>query len=194
MIVALADNIYKSMQLKAAIKVYKAFLEEIEPSEKSAYIKSKYGDECAEYLKSLGITDGGYSPKTKLAPATDKYTSVEFAVKFKGISTIPSFNAFVKKATSGKSFNNGEALLEPAYNECQKVKATLSEKDFVDWLKTHIKVANKEAAELYEKIVEDKFSIVIGQTWFSDLDMNNPMLVSNGIDVTFEIKDVEVEI
>jgi len=190
----LANAIYQSMQLKAAIKVYKAFLEEIEPPEKSAYIKSKYGDECAEYLKTLGITDGGYSPKTKLANPTDKYMSVEFAVKFKGMSTVPSFNAFMKKVNTGKALTNAEALLEPAYNECKQQKGALAEKDFVAWLKAQIKDASKKAAELYEKIVEDKFSIVIGQTWFSDLDANNPTLVSNGVDVTFELKDVEIEI
>ena len=35
---------------------------------------------------------------------------------------------------------------------------------------------------------------MIGQTWFADLDVNNPTLVNHGIDVAFEIKDVEVEI
>jgi len=190
----LADTIYENMQCKAAVKVYKGFLEEVEPTEKSAGIKDKYGDECAEYLKSLGITDGGFSPKTKQAEATDKYMAVEFAVKFKGLSTIPSYNALIKKLATGKALTAGEELLKPAYDECVAKKASMSEKDFIGWLKTSIKTANKKAGNLYEKIVEDKFSIVVGQTWFSDLDLNNPTLVSNGVDVTFEIKDTEVEI
>ena len=191
---ALADTIYDNMSLKASVKVYKGFLEEVKPSEKSEDIKAKYGDECAEYLKSLGITDSGFNPKTTLSKPTDKYMSVEFAVKFKGLSTIPSYNALVKKIATGKALTAGEQLLKPAYDECVKQKAALSESDFIDWLEEQIKVASQKANALYEKVVEDKFSIVIGQTWFSDLDVNNPTLVSNGVQVTFEIKDTEVEI
>ena len=75
-----------------------------------------------------------------------------------------------------------------------KQKSALSESDFIDWLEEQIRVSTEKANALYEKIIEDKFSIVIGQTWFGDLDVNNPTLVSNGVPVTFEIKDVEVEI
>ena len=191
---ALADNLYENMKCKAAVKVYKGFLDELEPPEKSAGIKDQYGEDCAEYLKSLGITDGGFSPKTKQAEATDKYMAVEMAIKFKGLSTIPSYNALLKKLSSGKALTAGEELLKPAYDECVAKKASMPQKDFIGWLKTNIKTTNKKAGNLYEKAIEDKFSIVVGQTWFSDLDLNNPTLVSNGVDVTFEIKDTEVEI
>lgn len=191
---SLADTIHEYMSLKASVKVYKGSLEEVNPAEKSKDIKEKYGDECAEYLKSVGITDSGFNPKTTLSKPTDKYMSVEFAIKFKGISTIPSYNALLKKLSTGKSLTVSEQLLKPAYDECVKQKAALSEHDFIDWLEEQIQTATKKANALYEKVVEDKFSIVIGQTWFSDLDVNNPTLVSNGVNVSFEIKDVEVEI
>ena len=191
---SLADAIHENMSLKASVKVFKGFLEEVKPAEKSQDIKAKYGEECAEYLKSVGITDSGFNPKTTLSKPTDKYMSVEFAVKFKGLSTIPSYNALLKKLSTGKPLTVGEQLLKPAYDECVKQKSALSESDFIDWLEEQIRVSTEKANALYEKIIEDKFSIVIGQTWFSDLDVNNPTLVSNGVPVTFEIKDVEVEI
>ena len=191
---SLADAIHENMSLKASVKVFKGFLEEVKPAEKSQDIKAKYGEECAEYLKSVGITDSGFNPKTTLSKPTDKYMSVEFAVKFKGLSTIPSYNALLKKLSTGKPLTVGEQLLKPAYDECVKQKSALSESDFIDWLEEQIRVSTEKANALYEKIIEDKFSIVIGQTWFGDLDVNNPTLVSNGVPVTFEIKDVEVEI
>ena len=191
---SLADAIHENMSLKASVKVFKGFLEEVRPAEKSQDIKAKYGEECAEYLKSVGITDSGFNPKTTLSKPTDKYMSVEFAVKFKGLSTIPSYNALLKKLSTGKPLTVGEQLLKPAYDECVKQKSALSESDFIDWLEEQIRVSTEKANALYEKIIEDKFSIVIGQTWFGDLDVNNPTLVSNGVPVTFEIKDVEVEI
>ena len=191
---SLADAIHENMSLKASVKVFKGFLEEVKPAEKSQDIKAKYGEEFAEYLKSVGITDSGFNPKTTLSKPTDKYMSVEFAVKFKGLSTIPSYNALLKKLSTGKPLTVGEQLLKPAYDECVKQKSALSESDFIDWLEEQIRVSTEKANALYEKIIEDKFSIVIGQTWFGDLDVNNPTLVSNGVPVTFEIKDVEVEI
>lgn len=191
---SLADAIHENMSLKASVKVCKGFLEEVKPAEKSQDIKAKYGEECAEYLKSVGITDSGFNPKTTPSKPTDKYMSVEFAVKFKGLSTIPSYNALLKKLSTGKPLTVGEQLLKPAYDECVKQKSALSESDFIDWLEEQIRVSTEKANVLYEKIIEDKFSIVIGQTWFGDLDVNNPTLVSNGVPVTFEIKDVEVEI
>ena len=190
----LADLIWQNMESKASLKVYKAFLDEINPAEKSLDIKAKYGDDCAEYLKALGITDGGYNPKVKLSKPTDKYMSVEFAVKFKGFSTIPSFNAFMKKISSNKALNGAESLLKPAYDECIKQKSALFESAFISWLESKIDEATRNADEAYEKIVKDKFSIVIGQTWFDDLDVNNPHLTCHGTDVEFQLKDTEVEI
>lgn len=190
----LADEIYEHMMCKAAAKVYKGFLEEIKPSEKSEALKSIYGEEAAEWLKSVGITDSGFSPKVKLSKPTDKYMSVEFLVKFKGLSSVPSFNALVKKLSSGKSLTIAESLLKPAYDECVRKKQELGEEEFIQWLEDQLKLSDERADELYKKIVEDKFSILIGQTWFSDLDVNSPTLTNHGIDVTFEIKDTEVEI
>lgn len=190
----LADLIYQSFVQKASTKVYKAFLEELLPAEKSEQIRASYGDDVAEYLKSIGITDSGFSPKTTLAQAVDKYMSVELAVKFKGLSTIPSFNAFKKKIDAGKSLGAGEELLKGAYDECVANKASMPEADFIKWLESKIDANNVEFDETYRKIVESKFSIVVGQTWFSDLDINNPRLTNHGIEVEFEIKDAEVEI
>ena len=51
-----------------------------------------------------------------------------------------------------------------------------------------IDATNVEFDENYRKIVESKFSIVVGQTWFGDIDINNPRLTNHGIDVEFEIK------
>ena len=188
---ALANDTYEWMRAKADAKVCKGFLDAIRPSEKSATLKDKYGDECAEYLKSVGITDNGFSPKTKLAAPTDKYVGTEFAVKFKGFSTIPSYNALLKKLSSGKSLTSAESLLKPKYDECESHK---NDSDFADWLSAEIAKANARADALYEKIVEAKFAILVGQTWFSDLAIENPTLTSHGVAVTFEIKDTEFEI
>lgn len=188
-----AERVYQHMQAQASGKVYKGFLDELEPAEKSAGIKDKYGEECAEYLKALGITDSGFSQNVRQTPATDKYNAFEFNVAFKGLSKIPSFNEFKKKLTSGK-FNAGDMLLKPAYDECVAKKASMSEKDFIAWLKTSIKTAKKKEETLYDQIIEDKFSLIIGQSWFNDLSTEENTIVCNGMDVTFEMKDTVVEL
>lgn len=85
-------------------------------------------------------------------------------------------------------------MLRGAYDKCVASKAILPEADFVKWLEDNIDAINVEFDETYRKIVEAKFSIIVGQTWFSDLNINNPRLTNHGIDVEFEIKDAEVEI
>lgn len=187
----LADDVFKSFIAKANAKVAKAYLDAIVAPQKSANLIDKYGIECAEYLKTVGITDGGFAPKTTLSEPTDRYIGTEFTVKFKGFSTIPSYNAVAKKLASGKSLTSAEMLLKGEIDACEAHK---SNADFVDWLKAEIVKANAEADRLMLQIASQKFAIVVGQTWFDDLSISNPTIKSNGIDATFELKDTEFAI
>lgn len=182
--------LYSEMKCKATEKVYKAFYEKWFGSKTSSMYMEKYTEEGMEWLKSLGITEfSGYNPKVSSKESSDYYMGVELDAYIKGLKDIPSYNAFMKKIDSKKSLTLGESLLLPAYNECS------SHAIDKEWLET-IREANKsEQWSIYRKLIEMRFSVIVGQTWFSDIEdsltinVDGQELVCNA-----SINDVKVEI
>lgn len=77
-------------------------------------LEVQYGAENAAYLKSLGLTESGYSPVTEYHPDTEAHP--EMITKIKGLS-IPSMNAYMQKVASGKKLGIGEELLGTYYSQ-----------------------------------------------------------------------------
>jgi len=190
-----AQNAYATMINKSIIKVCKAFLDDVNPVNHSNYIVSQYGDESAEYLSNLGITDKGFSPKTQQKSSGSVIDVKEFLIKFKGISTLPSFNAFMKKMKENKKLNNGDMLLKTVYDECVDKLKKMKKKDFIDWLKNRIDNSEMEIKKYSKWFSEIKFDILICNKWFSEFnDKNDCHIEYNGIDVEFLTKESTIEI
>jgi hypothetical protein len=190
-----AQNAYATMINKSIIKVCKAFLDDVNPVNNSNYIVSQYGDESAEYLSNLGITDKGFSPKTQQKSSGSVIDVKEFLIKFKGISTLPSFNAFMKKMKENKKLNNGDMLLKTVYDECVDKLKKMEKKDFIDWLKNRIDNSEMEIKKYSKWFSEIKFDILICNKWFSEFNGKNDCHIEyNGIDVEFLTKESTIEI
>ena len=200
-----AENYFRSVYSlyvrKAANKVYEAFLKEI-PGAVDAVVtyKELFGEEAANYLSNIGVTDSGFSPKVILAPSRDYYIGTELKCSLKGLSSIPSFNAFIKKLNEGKKLNTADELLLPAYKECVEKKEAFSEQGaFSEWLLQNIETTKAEIRELARTLAKVRFSIIVGQTWFKEFETiedNSMTLEINDreIDCKVELKDIEVQI
>ena len=164
-------KLYSIFEAKAVKKVCNAFIEEITPSEKCALIKEKFGEEAAEYLKNLGITDQGYSPKVETVPGTDSYIATELVAKFKGMSSIPSFNAVSKKIAEGKKINAADRLLVQAMELCESKKKEFNdEKKYLEWLWEAFFESDEEIKKATRELAETRFAIIVGQTWFKEFE------------------------
>jgi hypothetical protein len=162
---------------RAAQKVYNAYMKEHFPRESTGF-KVQYGEEATSWLKNVGITDySGFGPKQTQAEAKDFYMGKELKVSLKGISTLPSVKD-VKKKLGGK-MTTRLAFLAPYVEEVEAYMTSSSfkkGKPFQTWLTKHAVEAKTEVRRLIFEQSKTRFSIIVGQIWFTEfktLDENS---------------------
>lgn len=205
---ALFEKQFELEQARAAQKVYKAYRDERMEKKVSASFKLTYGDDGAEWLKENGFTDysGFAPPKTVQAEAKDFYVGKALEVSLKGYSKMPSMNDFKKQASTGK-FNACGLLMKPFVDE---VEAELAKKpsdaDFIKWIDEKAKKSVEKARGLIYDMAQIKFSVVVGQVWFSEfssIDENTLSIevphptdpkAKLKVDGTVTMKEVEIKI
>lgn len=182
----IADLIYKMMGNKAKSKVYKVFWDKHNSVNKSANIIANYGEEAGEYLSYLGITDNGFYPKSQKKETTSSYIVKELLIKFKGMSSIPSYNAVMKKIDEGKNLNKADMLVKNAYDTCCQNESTMNVKDFNDWLKKEIDNVEKDIKVINKELAKMKMNILVGNEWFEEFTSRAGCSIDyNGINVEF---------
>jgi hypothetical protein len=198
---------YDLARAKAAQKVFKHFEDRHFPKERAANLKATYGEAAAEWLKSVGVTDGGFSPNVVQAEATDVYVGRELKITLKGMASLPKVDDVSAKLDNGKKLTAGEALLAPFVAECRAFVASDVYAGAADprgllrtWIADKAAFWKRRTRELNRLLSEIKFSIVVGQVWFPEfasLDEGTLTFVADdGIEVTATatIKEIEVEI
>jgi len=216
-----ARKTYEMLQAKADQKVFNSILKEKFPK-KSEGFKVVYGDVAAAWLQEEGITDyNGFGPKTVQADASDVYMGKELNVKLKGLSSLPTLakaqEGITKAAEKLKKSKDKTAsvvdLLTPsvalmataiaevdAFLASDAYKSAANQDDmFATWLKGKLDASRTEARRLMFELAQIKFSVVVGQVWFSEfasLDENTIEIDVAGkkVSCTIEMKEIEVKI
>lgn len=168
---------YEMTRARAAQKVFKHFLEAHFPKDRAAGLATVYGPEAAEWLKSVGVTDGGFSPKVVKAEATDVYVGRELKLSLKGLSSLPKVEDVSKKLADGKKLSVSEALMAPFVLECQEFVDSKAYSGAADprallktWVEGKAKAWIAKARQINRQLSEIKFSVVVGQVWFPEFD------------------------
>lgn len=199
------SKLYDFLTVKATKKICNAFIDEISAPERARTLSEIYGKDAAEWLLSIGISDQGFSPKTVLTPATDRYMATELIAKMKGLSSIPSFNAFKKKLDEGKKLNPADQIMAKCYNNYLLIKADytkngeLNKDEFEKRLLEDLLKIDFILRNLTVKLAKMRFSIIVGQTWFKEFEGIENCKLSmefNGqpIECSVELEDTEVAI
>jgi hypothetical protein len=174
------------LSFQAKSKVYKVFKEKYNPVNKSEKIIFKYGNNAGEYLNYLGITDSGFNPKFQKVESTNSYVVKELLIKFKGMSSLPSYNAVMKKIDEKKNLNNADMLVKKAYYVCCDKEANMNQNDFIAWLNQEIKDVEKEIKNINRSLAKIKFNVLVGNEWFEEFNSRIGCYIDyNGIKVDF---------
>ncbi len=197
---------YALTKARAAQKVYKGILGDRFGDKVSKGFAVLYGEANADWLKEQGITDyNGFNPKGKQAQARDFYFSKELTIALKGMSTLPSLADVTKRMASGKHTVTS-ALMAPVVTACTQFetsdacsKAADSAGVFRAWLEGQAAAATKEVRRLLYQASQLRFSVIVGQTWFtefSSLDENSLEVTIEGetLQGTAKLKEVETPI
>jgi hypothetical protein len=211
---ALFEAEYKLLLARADQKVYGDFKKRYAPKALAKGFLDAYGTEATEWLKSVGITDSGFAPKSTVAESTDFYMATEVLAKLGGYSSLPSVNDVIKKRTrideykkapKGKepAYTAGEALLLPTIEVCEAmvVKHGATGAGLLAWLEQKAAEATKMTRQLISEAARTKFSITVGGAWpkeWKTLDENKITIEVKGqngkpakLDGTLELRQVK---
>lgn len=148
-------NNLEEFKSKAAVKVYKEF----QKVNKIENLANKYGQEAAEFLQSLGVTDRGFSPDVKVNDAKGSYKALTINLKVKGMSSIPSYNAVVKKITANKKINAADQLLTSVIDEVAKKQSQLNADEFEKYIEDSIKAESQKQKALSQELFNNIFNL-----------------------------------
>ncbi|MBP5459658.1 MAG: VWA domain-containing protein [Clostridia bacterium] len=164
------DILYNQMVFEAGKKTATALLNEIVPQDRSKGLRDTYSDDEVAYLQAVGVTDGGYSPQVKSVPGTDEYTAKELLVKFKGMASVPSYNAYLKKLAGTGKFSAGEQLIANFDKEFRSMKNKMKETEYIKWLSDKISEFDKKDKEAGFELATIRFAIIVGGVWFTEFN------------------------
>jgi Mg-chelatase subunit ChlD len=204
----LAKEEYKLLKLQSDKKVYDFYRKSLFPKTSQSYVEM-LGQECADWLKLIGITDyNGFAPLVDLEESTDFYMSVNLITKIKGLSSLPKVEDVVTKLKSGKDLKISEWIMSDAIKNYLAVIEsdlfkTLPEEQQKDTLKTYLETKsnelNKKRRKALQLISETKFSIILSKKWFKEFKSFDENTLELTIDkqvlnFTFDLTEKEIKI
>lgn len=199
---------WKLCKLQGDKKVYDFYRKELFPKTSKSYVEL-LGQECADWLKEIGITDfNGFQPKSTQAESTDFYMSVNLATKIKGLSSLPKVDDVVKKIKSGAQLKLNEWVMADAINKYiaqteSDMFMSLSDEQKLGVLKTYLEtksgILNTQKRKVMQEIAQIKFALILSKRWFTEFksfDENklSLMLDSQNLEFTFDLSEKEVKI
>lgn len=145
---------------KAVKKVLKHFMDQVKGPEKSKTLTELYGQEAAEWLATLGITDQGYAPASEKQQPTTTYEAKVLSIKTKGL-TIPSVAGLQKKLEAGKKLNPGDQYLATVYQDISDQVGRLpDDQSKITLLELKTRENKKILADVGAKLSECKMAIL----------------------------------
>lgn len=196
-------NVYELEKLKARQKVFKFYRDQVAPK-KSEGFSIVFGEEAANWLKEIGITDyNGFNPPSDKAENTDVYMANEFSISIKGLSSLPSVKDVLKKMESGKALTLRESIMADPIKEITTFidgqdmsDSVVAEATIKTWIETKTKLEIQKTRDLNKAISQSKFAILVGHVWFNDLPAGegSMTLKIDGNDIIFNAEVTEKEI
>jgi hypothetical protein len=192
---------------RAAQKVFKAYKEDLVGKRKSEAFLDKYGAEPTAWLKELGFTDySGFAPKVVQADSTDFYMSKEMGVSIKSYGSLPTLKAAREKKAKGKPYTPSEALIAQYIDQVEGVLtkddgatefSEAQKRMLLTWLEEETRASIALCRDLMFKKAQLLFSVIVGQSWFSEfasLDQNSMSLDLDGQALSCKVEMSEKEV
>ena len=142
-------------EIKAELKVANYLKKELEPDNTKSYAII-YGQEVADWLKTIGITDWGFAPKMLQDESTDSYVAQKLKIAVKGLSALPKVEDILDKQK-----NKIQVLMKECYDR-------LVHKD-LESLESEIKMMKNRKNLIEMEISKIVFALIMSQKWFTDV-------------------------
>jgi hypothetical protein len=190
----LCENVLAMQRLKGEIKALKWLKNNELGMDEEA--PESFTEEQAAFLKANGVLverGGVYSPPTDRAEATDYYMAKTFDIKLKGIATLPSMNAVMKKIAANKNRTPSESLVEAGITLWEKSKVGLPQGEWWSWFTDTLEEKQKELRSIRSKVQKVKMAVILGRKWFKEFtNREDCELVVDNVRCIFELGEEKV--
>lgn len=186
----LCKDVLAMQRLKGKIKALKWLKNDV--LGEKVETPATFTEEQATFLRENGILverGGVYSPPTDKAEATDYYMAKTFDIKLKGLASLPSVNAVMKKITANKNRTPSESLVEAGLTLWNSEKAKLIDETSINrWFTDILEEKQKELKILRSKVQKVKMAIILGRKWFDEfISREDCELVVDNVKCIFEL-------
>jgi hypothetical protein len=167
-----------------------------------------YGEEATAWLKEIGLTANGFSPKSKVEKMNEEIEVNTLEVKIKGLTSNPTKkdfdNAEKKILAEIDGLSGKEELASPAIREFLNFEKTLDGLSddkkmsmIEEWIYAKSENFRKTKTALMNEISKAKFLTIVGKSWFQEFESredNEMTLPFDGSDITCVVEDKQATI
>lgn len=190
----LCRKILEEQEIKAALKVYKYYLDALKQAkiEKGSLLSTAQ----EEFLKSKGITANGFAPPTEAEEATDVLVVKELSIAIKGLKALPKVADVEAAMEKGKKLTLAWKIMADVIQEWRKESEGLDDFSKTHWLEREIERLKIELGYVRSYIQRAKFAVVLAKKSFDRV----PKLAEattvewNDLSFDFSLREVEVKI
>ena len=181
-------------KLEAENKVYKWFLDKARGgSDKHRYVglTEKYGEEASVWLKEHGVTDGGFNPRSVVAPAEDEVSIHEVKSSIKGMSSLAKVDEVIELVR-----NKTAKIPAKAKFMIEAVQKAQTIADDINQLEAIVASLTADIRKLARDLSVVKFVIAVGHVWFNDRDSLDAISeeIEPGVIVSVELVEKTIKI
>lgn len=135
-------------------------------NEEDLKISKSIMNEKDKYLKSLGISNNGYTPKTEVSKSGDFYIATTLETKLEEFSNLPKIEDVFRKLKSSKAMTPSEEYMY----DCMKVvdEVMKNSNDQLSALGNLSETYKDMSKGLLEDISKMKFILLVSRKWFAD--------------------------
>ena len=191
----LCKLVLDELQAKALLKAFKWYKQKDFPEKEiTAETATTFLEKQQAFLESKGINTktGAYERPTVDEEATDFYMAKEFAIKIKGMSTLPKVDAVTAKLKASKKLTASENLMMGAIDDYNNTTFQ-KESEKLSFLNKAIEHNNTILKTVRRKIQESKFSVLLCKKWFEEFtNREENKLLINGYEFTISLTEKKV--
>ena len=195
-----AEVEFSLKKIKASNRVVNYFKDMIAGSgPKMAETIARYGEGAANWLKDIGVTDNGFSPKSIAAESEDFYMSREIKVAFKGMSALDTMPKLIERLEKNGKLNALQQVMADVYYrlkpECDRYLENPQDKAFPELLKKVAREETLKTREIQGFLAKMKFGILVGHIWFAGQDdIDQTSGVVEGVPYTISVSSKKISI
>jgi hypothetical protein len=189
----LCKLVIQEQKLKATLKSLKYFKDHDFPEkEVTAETAKTFIEKQQAFLEEIGINTktGAYEPPVVDSESTDFYFAKEFAIKVKGLSSLPKIEVVTAKMKENKKLTTSDVLVSAGIAMYQN-----ETKPSLDWFTTKISELSSELKKVRRQIQETKFAVLLCKKWFTEFSSREEnQLIIDGFEFTISLTEKKVAI